>query len=712
MSRNNATWQQVSAPSLNGSVEALVSALKGAGSTINSTFQGVEDARKAGAVGELLQRSLGFNSPEEIQAAQQSGQLTQGIDQRYITPEFVKTLDDRVNAGFEQRNKALANDLYSQRLDIMRTDQEREAQKILQEKAAAPLMFEYQNLVKSGNIPALREWEAKNSGLLATLGAKGATLGDEGVSAIKGQVAGNVAGAIAAGFQSDPVGSIEAVGRLLSNQTPEEQILTKAALKKVNIPIDDPAFLAQMGEAKRLLGANPATAAISQAATPASVNLAQVDRDIETKLANTVLGNGAFGKPAKPISESTIAELAPFQKQLRDATAGNSKLKLPAGVGSSAIGAYQFTKQTIDDYGPRVFGKDWQNTVFNAANQELLAKAIFEDRKKQGNLVPTWQGLGTTPVLRAKYSNPGFVRNATWDQVKADILRTEAGATAPAFGTNGGVAAFGNPNVARQNPNNATPRAAEVIAQAATPTVPQQAQTFSGTADAITFDTSRIGQAFRDAGRADALATFGKEGITPYVEAMHKRTVRDDEDKTYENNVNFVNKNLPGDAKISQGELRTLYEKHTKGLSAAEKPDISVFSQMLIQSRDSSIAAPFTRMNMREDNLFDSFGGSATRYNPQALESKVKAFTPGALALRGELSKVVKEENKDSQTADVSVKTLKDTVTTLEKQISGAEAVGVQSGGLKVQLAIARASLAEAEQKARSKLSSAVGLTR
>lgn len=216
MSRNPITWQQVAAPSLNGSVEALVSALKGAGSTINSTFQGVEDARKAGAVGELLQRSLGLGSPEEIQAAQRSGQLTQGIDQRYITPEFVKTLDDRVNAGMEQQYKAAALDTekarlgyYQSDLEFRKTQQQQEIstkQRALEKELTADkdkgVMFEYARLLEAGDPVKAAAYQEQNIETFRRMGEGGAGKIAQGTQILKDKVFGQKAAGLISG--TDP----------------------------------------------------------------------------------------------------------------------------------------------------------------------------------------------------------------------------------------------------------------------------------------------------------------------------------------------------------------------------------------------------------------------------------------------------------------------------------------------------------------------------
>lgn len=736
MAGYNTTWQQVSGANLSGPVDALVSALKGAGSTLNSTLQGVEDTRKAGAVGEMLQRSLNYTTPEQLESAMSSGALTSGINSQFVTPDFVKGIQSRISSARENELGKLNADINREQVNVAKLQQERLLQGMGTAKADSQKMFEYQQLVNKQDITALRQWEKDNQAWLSTQGANGAKYGDQGELAIKGQVADKVAGALATGFKTDPVGSTEAIGRLLNNQSPEEQLVTVAALKKANIPIEDPAFLDSMGKARELLSGAAASTGQPTAPVPAgqrpssgaawasAVGLTQNESGGKTNASNNAVGSGGkvghfgllqFGQDR--LADAKAAGVLP--KDMTPEQYRDSGAELQNRVAdwhfddidkqASKAGLEKYYGQTIKGV---VIDRDAIRGMAHLGGlngvKTFLASNGEKDPADRNNTKLSDYGRkfsgGSAPVDVNQF-RPTVVAQPN----NATALVSQA--AAPAFASNGGGAAFGMPNVARQNPNNTKPRAAEAIQQAAVAQPLQQPETFSTPAAAVTHDTSRIGQAFRDAGRSDALATFGKEGIAPYVEAMHKRSVRDDEEKTYENNVSFVNKNLPGDAKISQGELRTLYNKHTKGLSAQEKPDISVFSQMLIESRDSSIALPFTRQNMREDKILDSFGDSATRYSGQALESKVKAFTPGAVALRGELSKVVKEQVVDSQKADVDLKALRDSIPTLEKRVATAKQFNLPSGAMELQLVLARASLSEAEQKAKSKLNSAVGLT-
>lgn len=138
---------------------------------------------------------------------------------------------------------------------------------------------------------------------------------------------------------------------------------------------------------------------------------------------DTVVGFGQFGTPPKPASTMSISEVIDFGKNtLIPATRGNAQLGLSGNNGTSAMGAYQFTQQTLKDYAPKVLGKDWETQSFSPENQEKLAKAIFEDRK-DGNLKSTWAALPD--------ATPGAYKNMSWDQVRNEITRREVGQGVP-----------------------------------------------------------------------------------------------------------------------------------------------------------------------------------------------------------------------------------------------------------------------------------------
>ncbi len=139
---------------------------------------------------------------------------------------------------------------------------------------------------------------------------------------------------------------------------------------------------------------------------------------------DVVLGNGQFGQPPAPLSQMTVGAVVDFgRKTLIPATRNNSQLGLAGtGKGSSAVGRYQITSGTLMRYAPRVLGADWQNKPFDAAAQDKLGEAIFND-SKGGDLSKVWTSL--TPAQARQ------VAQMPWAQARDVIARGESGGSAP-----------------------------------------------------------------------------------------------------------------------------------------------------------------------------------------------------------------------------------------------------------------------------------------
>ena len=155
--------------------------------------------------------------------------------------------------------------------------------------------------------------------------------------------------------------------------------------------------------------------------------------------ADVVFGFGEFGSPSKPISQSTIGEVQDFQ---RNTLIPNTRGKVGAGPGkgTGAVGTYQFTYGTLQEYAPKVLGSDWRNATFTADVQEQLAKAIYED-VKDGDLKKTWAGLPS--------NRPGQYTNVPWEQVRDQIIQVESGGGRGAAGGGAG-AGTGAPQTIQQ----------------------------------------------------------------------------------------------------------------------------------------------------------------------------------------------------------------------------------------------------------------------
>lgn len=114
---------------------------------------------------------------------------------------------------------------------------------------------------------------------------------------------------------------------------------------------------------------------------------------------DTVLGNGQFGSPAKPLTTMTGAEAMAFGKEvLIPNTRNNTQLGLAGtGKGSSALGAFQIVTSTYESYAPKVIGKDWKTQPFSVENQHKVATQIYNDNRSVAGLRNQWTSLKNVP---------------------------------------------------------------------------------------------------------------------------------------------------------------------------------------------------------------------------------------------------------------------------------------------------------------------------
>lgn len=135
---------------------------------------------------------------------------------------------------------------------------------------------------------------------------------------------------------------------------------------------------------------------------------------------DVVLGNGKYGNPSKPITSMSIGEAQDFGENVLQANSRAAGVgKLPSGkvVGSSAMGAFQITRTTLDEFAPKVLGANWKSQPFSAENQDKIAEAIF-NASKGGNLKARWEGLPD--------SRPGAYANKSWSEMRHIIAGVES----------------------------------------------------------------------------------------------------------------------------------------------------------------------------------------------------------------------------------------------------------------------------------------------
>ena len=117
-----------------------------------------------------------------------------------------------------------------------------------------------------------------------------------------------------------------------------------------------------------------------------------------------------FTPTSQPVSSMPIRDVLQVQEGLK------------GSQGHSPVGAFQINKATLQDYGPKVLGEDWQDKELTPDNQEALAKAIFEDRKGR-DLTKTWSSLPN--------NSPGAYKDMDWKEMRQILARGEVASNLP-----------------------------------------------------------------------------------------------------------------------------------------------------------------------------------------------------------------------------------------------------------------------------------------
>lgn len=402
------TWRDVAAPNFGTamqgtalSAQLLNQAASGLSSGIGQ-FQGAQEDQAARAV---MAQALKYQNPQEYQAALQSGALTAGVDPTNLTAGTLDKLNSRTGA-------LLGNAVASQGL---KADQYNFGKTQANDAAIAAAQPDINRALLASASGDIATANGILAGSDAVRGLNPQTLNTI-LSNSSNQMAGNT------GNRS----SAYSLGKTMLNDAEERQAQeafqllernavdaasARTALESMNLP---PSIRGRVE--------NLAAPRFGQMYGPLSSN----DVAAGTSATAPAVGTGpktgwgavyaGAAQPPKPITDMTVKEAADFG---RDVLIPATKGKIGNGeLGTSAVGGFQFTHNTLREFAPKVFGKDWESTPMTPENQDKIGQAIF-DARKGGNLNDTWKALPN--------STPGAYKDASWDTVRGAILQGEAG---------------------------------------------------------------------------------------------------------------------------------------------------------------------------------------------------------------------------------------------------------------------------------------------
>ncbi|HSC51981.1 MAG TPA: hypothetical protein VLC98_00050 [Phnomibacter sp.] len=129
---------------------------------------------------------------------------------------------------------------------------------------------------------------------------------------------------------------------------------------------------------------------------------------------DAVYGHGQYGLPDIPLSEGTFGYAHDFGQTLIDKTRG--QVGAGPNLGTSAVGAYQMIGSTMENYAKRAFGENWREVPFTFENQQAVAKEIYNDAVRSGDVSKVWP-----TARRGDYSNISF------EDFSREVLPRESG---------------------------------------------------------------------------------------------------------------------------------------------------------------------------------------------------------------------------------------------------------------------------------------------
>lgn len=428
------TWRNVEAPNFAPATDGL----RTAGYLLNNAFKSAGDGigdfmqqREQQADRDVLGRALSYSDPAALNEALRNGTIL-GNAEGYASGAALRTLGNR--AGDLLQNASTQQNLDKGAYDFGRT---RERNELFD--ANGPALIEAARLGSTGNVDgAIRHLQTSVPGikgadalkLIEDYGSQG-TAGLNRARTVQGINQDGTLFDRGTEEYRDRQDVERTFGQISELRDPQ---LATIALGRIRGTISDRAYNSLVERARGVYGkeleAPIGTGSVGLPGSnlePGSIDFSQgIPGSGSASPApgqagnayDTVYGSGKFGTPPKPVSSMTIGEAVDFG---RNTLIPNTRGKIGAGSdqGTSAVGAYQFTQATLSDYGPRVFGENWQNTPMTPENQEQIARALYDDRKN-GNLNDTWHN----PNVNA---TPGFYKDKSFDEVRADIVRGETG---------------------------------------------------------------------------------------------------------------------------------------------------------------------------------------------------------------------------------------------------------------------------------------------
>jgi len=397
------TWRNVDAPSFGGvgdSIRTMGNMFDRGTAGLSDALGNFQTAARQDAGNTVMQNALQYQDPTAYRNALASGALFQGVDPNLVGQRTLESLDNRTGALLNQQGQQGTNDFNNYRFGRLKATDEASDASIATMDAASPALRQLALAYQSGDPKQIQAAQA----------SAGKTLdGLPGDQILK--IMGNLQGQSGSGIQQNQ--SLFNLGTSMRDDA-DTQAAT-GVMAQITRGAENPNDARLLAESYSR-GLSPTAQARLQSMLARSYPGVYGNNVGTTSSAPGTAGTRA-GSPFDVTYGFTPSPAPITQMSMGDVTKHQSNMI--GDLGASPVGAYQINKATLEDFGPKVFGKDWQNQPMSAENQDKLGRAIF-DARKNGNLSDTWAALPN--------SAPGAYKNMSWDDIKPVIAQAEVGA--------------------------------------------------------------------------------------------------------------------------------------------------------------------------------------------------------------------------------------------------------------------------------------------
>lgn len=392
------TWRNVDGPDYRGSLDgirAFGALLNNSTDNLSKALGGFQAADQAQVGNEVLQRALQITDPTAYNRALTDGSILGNVDVNRLSPETLAALGSRQGDLVRQAGQQLSTQKGQYDFNQQQANDTRLA-------TADRALRNLNTAALSGDPRAIAAaYQAAEATGLTAAQLQDATKGAQGVQGSTLSNQGRATSNLSSQYQlgktmSDDAAKALAADVLMnarSGAVSERGVQENLGSMWGNLPPDVKRLLAPQ------LGLGMGGIAAPQASAPGTQG---------TRNGNSYDVTYKFTPTAQPLTSMSLGDVTTMQTDMiRD-------------LGGSPVGRYQFTKDTLEQYGPKVLGENWRSQPMNAENQEKLAEALYNDRRG-GDITKTWAALTN--------KTPGAYKDIPWSQARQEIAQGEVGAT-------------------------------------------------------------------------------------------------------------------------------------------------------------------------------------------------------------------------------------------------------------------------------------------